>query len=96
MRTVNRFVTPGAPASSATEPAGVFLSADENPSAGGLLLEVALHTKNLITLNEHPRVGRTVSGVASGAAFPDGFVLEHERPALRRVALSTSFKFGGE
>ena len=62
-------------------------SANENSSRRGLLLEVALQAKRCVALQQHFLVHRTVDSVAGGAAFANGFVLEHKRSMLRGVAL---------
>ena len=83
-------------ASPAAQAPGVFLSANENLSAGRLLLEVALQTKDRTALDQHLRVHGTVRLMAGGAAFAHGFMLEHKRPALRDVAFAAGFLFGAQ
>ena len=55
-------------------------TADEQRTAGGLLLEVALQAERLIALRQHPLVHRTVRLVTGKAAFPQRLVLEDKAP----------------
>src|SRR5690349_1907000 len=82
-------MTTGAPAGSLAQAAGgtVIGTADDN-SGWRLLLEVAPETKIGIARDQHLVVHRAVRIVAGCATFPHRFMLEDERPALRRVALT--------
>ena len=66
----------------------MVLSADQNPSRRGLLLEMALEAERLVAGDQHLRVDRSVWLVACGAALAQCLVFKYERPELRRVALA--------
>ena len=93
MRTVDGFMTTGAPAGPlAQKVAGgrdVSEIADENVAIGCLLLVMAAQAKRLVARNQQPRVHATVRVVAGGAAFAQRLMLEHERSRLCDVALGT-------
>lgn len=83
----------GRPTGAASEPSGMVLPADQDPSGRGLLLEVAFKTQHMIALGEHARVDRTVWLVTGRAAFAHRFVLEDKRSALSDVALAAGLLF---
>ena len=89
MRTMNRLVTAGAPASAPGEERAVIASANEDFSGLCLLLKMAFQTKILVSLREHLVVDRAVGIVAGRAAFANRFVFEHIRSTLGGVALRT-------
>ena len=71
-------------------------SADENLSAGGLLLEVALEAKHRIAFGKELGVDGAVGPMAGGAAFAQSFVFEDMGPALGRVTFEAGLAFGAE
>ena len=71
----------------------MIASANEQCPRGGLLLEMALEAKVRVSRQQHPRIHGAVCRVARRAAFAHGFMFEHERPALGRVAFSTCLLF---
>jgi len=91
LRPVDRFVAAGGPTGALLQPRRMIAVSDENLSVAGLLLEVTLEAKVRVALREQPLVDRAVRRMAAHAAFPHRFMLEHEWPALRGVALETSF-----
>lgn len=84
------------PARAPTESARVFLPADKDPTAGGLLLEVALQAQNVITLDQHPRVDGAVRLMAGRAALTHRLVLEHKRTSLGDVTLAARLLLRGK
>ena len=62
---------------------------DENEPRELLLLKMTLQTERGVPFSEHPGVDRTMHFVTGCAPFPDGFMLEHKRPALGGVTLRT-------
>ena len=50
---------------------------------------MALQTKRLVALVQHPLVDRAVGRVTNGAAFANRFVFVNERSALRGMTLET-------
>lgn len=87
MRAVHCLVAAATPAGAPRQERAVIASSNKQLPGGELLLKVALEAKILIPLGEHLVVHASVRTVASGAAFPHCFVLEHERPSLRDMAL---------
>ena len=71
----------------------MLLSANENFSANRLLLEMALQTQDMVALDQHPRVNRSMGLVAGGATLADGFMFEHEWATLRDVAFAAGLLF---
>ena len=69
----------------------MVLPADQELSANGLLLEVALQAERLVPFGEHAGINRAVRFVAGQAAFAGGLVFKDEWTALRGVAFETSF-----
>ena len=94
MGTVHRFVAPGAPASSAREERGVVPATDKDFAGCELLLKVALQAEVLVALDKHSVIDRAVRVVTGGAAFADGFVLEHEGTPLCNMAGAASLTLG--
>src|ERR1051325_8288854 len=79
----------GAAAQEAEGRASVVLFADEDGAGGGAGardLRVAFEAKVVVALDQHLRVDGTVRCVADGASFPQGLVLEDDRPGLLAVA----------
>ena len=91
---MHRFVATGGPASAARHEARVVLSADEERSPAGLLLKVAFQAKRVIPLHQHLLIHRAVHRVAGGASLAHRFMLEHKRPALRRMAPGARLRLG--
>ena len=92
LRTVNGFVAAG-------RPAGALLQSGRYDRRRrcrfsrrcGLLLEMAFEAKVGVALREQPLVYRAMRRMAAHTAFPNRFMLEDERAALRGVALETGF-----
>ena len=91
LRAVDGFMTARAPARAATQECGVIHIADKNCTGGRLLLEMAAQTKRSVARNQQPGVHTPMWIVASDATFAHGFMIEHERTGLRRVALGAGF-----
>lgn len=91
MRAMNCFVTAGTPARSLTEEAAMIASANQNRARRRLLLEMAFKTKICVALRQHLVVDGPVRVVTNSATLAHRLMLEHERPALRRVTLATHF-----
>ena len=90
---MDRFVTARAPARASAQERRVVLSADQNDSRRGLLLEMTPEAEALVPRDQHSRIHRTVWLVTGGAAFAQGFVFEHKRPELCRVTLAAGLVF---
>lgn len=96
MRAMNRFVATGGPARALVDPVVVALIANHDLSGGAHGLRVAFQAKIGAARGQHFVVRCAMRIVAGGAAFADGFVLEHERPALRDMALHARLALGHE
>ena len=90
------FVAAGGPAGSAGEEGSVIAPADLNSSRSRLLLKMALETKILVALNQHPRIDRSVNRMAGGAAFTNRLMLEDEGASLGGVAPAAGFELRGQ
>src|SRR5688572_27392103 len=87
------FVTARAPAGALPQPRGMIRAADDDSAPSGLLLEMALEAKTRVAGDQHFLVHRTMHLMAARAAFPQRFVLKHERAELHRVTLAAGFVF---
>lgn len=83
-------VAAGRPAGALLETHRVIGTADANDAALHLL-EVAAQAEIRVTHRQHLRVHGTVRVVTSRATLAQCFMLEHERTALRRMALEAVF-----
>jgi hypothetical protein len=83
---VDRLMATGAPTSALANKGGVVEPADDQLSPGGLLLEMAFHAEGGVAFGQELGIDRSVGAMARGAAFAEGFVLEHMRAALAWVA----------
>ena len=83
------FVASGCPTRALLHAHRVIRPADQQ-TATRRLLKVTLQTKVRVAHRQHLGVDAAVRVVTSGAAFAHGFVLEHMRTALRRMALETT------
>ena len=79
------FMAASRPTGATANETRVVAPTNENHSRSGLLLEVALETKRVVSLHQHFLIHRAVNRVAGRAAFAHRFMLENKRPALRRV-----------
>src|SRR6266699_3228728 len=89
------FVAAAVPAGALLYAQGVIGATDENPGPAKLL-EVAFHTQVRVANGKHLGVHRTMRGMADGAAFPRGLMLENVRTALRGVTAEAAFVFGDQ
>jgi hypothetical protein len=96
MGAVDGFVAAGIPAGAALEEGGMVEAADEDLTAGGLLLEMAFEAESCVTLGEEFLVDGSVGEMAGGAAFAHGFVFEDVGATLGGVALEAGIVFGEE
>ena len=69
---------------------------NENRPGAGLLLEMALQTKRLVSLVQHPLIDRAVGRVATHATVAHRFVFVNERASLRGMALEAGLVFAKE
>jgi len=85
-------VTTSRPTSTLAQKRGVFDLADVNPARAsrGLRLGVAFEAEIRIALGEHFSVHRAVRLMTDHAALAHGFMLEHVRAALGRMALQAT------
>jgi hypothetical protein len=88
---MNGFVAAGGPACPLWQPRGVVAVPDEDAAVGRLLLEMTFEAERRVALRQHSLVHGTMGRMATDAAFPERFVFEYERAALRRVTLETRF-----
>ena len=75
------FVTSGSPASALLHAQGVVGASNHEPATADLL-EMTFQAEIRVALGEHLGVDRAMGGVADGAAFSEGFVLEGIRANL--------------
>jgi hypothetical protein len=69
---------------------------DHDLAWGCLLLEVTLQAKIGAALRQHFVIHRSMRVVTCGATFPHRLMLEHERSALRDMALGAGFLVRGQ
>lgn len=93
---MHRLMTTRRPASAPGEPARMFLPPDEDPSANGLLLEMAFETQGGVALDQHAGVDRPVDRVAGGAALANRLMLEDKGTPLRDMTTATRVMLRGE
>jgi hypothetical protein len=82
---VNGGVTTGGPAGAAAEKSAVRLLADEDVACGNiraLNLGVAFEAEIVVALDQKLAIDGAVRGVADGATFAQGFMLEDKGPGL--------------
>ncbi len=83
----------GAPTSTPPQEGTVIDGTDDDDARGLLALEVALEAEVLVALQQHFLIDRAMDPMTRGAAFADGQVLEHMRPALGDVAFRAQVAF---
>ena len=86
-------VAAGGPAGALRQALRVVGTADEKLPGTGLLDEVTFQTQIRVPLGQQLGIDRAVRVVAGGAAFAQGFVFEHERTLLGRMAAQAHFIF---
>ncbi len=64
---------------------------DINGTGSRLLLEMAAQAERGVARGQQPGIHAPMRIVAGDAAFAHGFMIEHERAELRRVALGAGF-----
>src|SRR5690349_14749616 len=89
VRTVDRRVATGTPASAGSEISRVRHAADEYFARAAPDLRVALQAKIIVGLDQHLRINRTVRAMANDATFAHRFVLKDKRARLIAMASST-------
>lgn len=86
-------MTARAPACSPAPERRVVPRADVNMAILRLPLEVASQAQVLVSIAEQFGIHRSMNGVADGAPFAHGLMLEHKRANLLGVALETKIPF---
>ena len=84
---MNGFVTASTPTGALVEERSMVLAADQEAAARLGLLEMAFQAQVGIALHQHFGVDTPMRGMAGGATFAQGIVLEDKRPLLRGMAL---------